>query len=83
MSARFELLSQMTMIVDFAVEDNPTRMVFVAEWLSASCQVDDGKSPMTERGLPIGKNTATVRASVPQPIGHRTDGLAHFVAQGT
>jgi hypothetical protein len=83
MSVRFELLAEMVMVVDFAVEDNPTRVVFVAEWLAASRDVNDRKSPMPQCGLPISKDTAAVWTPMTQLVRHRPNRRAHLIAQRT
>src|SRR5262245_36767065 len=43
-----ELRAQFTVVVDFPVEDNLDRAIFIAEGLSAAGQIDNGKTPMNK-----------------------------------
>ena len=56
MPARFEIGSQLTVVVDFAVEDDPHRFVFVGERLMAGAQVDDRETAKAECGREAGVN---------------------------
>jgi hypothetical protein len=47
-TSRLERVSQLTMVVHFAVEDDPDRSVFIRQRLLAAGAVDDGKPPMGE-----------------------------------
>ena len=48
MAGSFQPGSQLTEVVDFAVEDNPHGVVFVAQGLPATGPVDDGQTPMPQ-----------------------------------
>src|SRR5262245_33764685 len=43
-----ELGAQFTVVVDFPVEDNLDRAIFIAERLSTAGQIDNGKTPMNK-----------------------------------
>ncbi len=81
MAARLELLPQIAVVVDLAVEDDPDAAVLVLHRLMAAGAVDDGQPAVTERGVRIGKHPAAVRAAVPEAIGHRIDRGANIGVQ--
>ena len=49
MAARFEILAQLTEIVDLAIEDHADGLVLVEDRLAASGKVDDGEPPHAQR----------------------------------
>ena len=70
MAARLELLPELAVVVDLAVEDDPDAAVLVLHRLMAAGAVDDGQPAVTERRVRIGKHAAAVRAAVPEAVGH-------------
>ncbi len=70
---RNQIGAQVVMVVDLAVEDDPARVVFVADRLVAAGAVDDRETPEAEnRRLRLVKPIA-VGAAVIHRVGHRTD----------
>src|SRR5690349_15083280 len=74
------------MVIDFAVEDDPDRLVFISERLMAAGHVDDRQSPMAEGDawqstvarqhfVFTGVAACIVRAAVTQHIGHARERL--------
>jgi hypothetical protein len=67
---RFELLSELAVIVDFAVEDDPGRLVFAMDRLMPGRQIDDAQPahPETCPGLDV--DPLVVRATMPYDLAH-------------
>ena len=81
-SPRFQFGPQRSVIVDFAVEDDPQAIV-VGHRLGAARQIDDGQAAMTERDMVVSKIAGAVWSPVTDAGCHGFDGLAHQRAQGT
>ena len=73
MPASFELPAQLLVIVDLAVAHEPDRALGVGERLAAPQQVDDGQSPMTERGGTVPVDALAVGAAVHERGQHPGD----------
>ena len=70
MALRFKMPANIGMVVDFAVEDDPDRSVFVREWLLAGAQVDDAQSPMRESGKGVDVQAGFVRTAMLEDVAH-------------
>ena len=70
-----QVVAQLAVVVDLAVEDDPHRAVLVGHRLITAGAIDDRETTMTERhpgGLEL---RATVRTAVIQAVGHGFDGV--------
>ena len=70
MATLLELLAQLPIIINFAVEYQPCRAVFVRDWLRASIQVDNTEPAHAQRGIVVQVIPFRVRpAMLKQPTG--------------
>jgi hypothetical protein len=65
-----QFVSQNSKIVDFAVVYDDDRPVVVAQWLLATCQVDDRKSPMGESDTGLDVHSTLVGTSMQLHLVH-------------
>ena len=84
MAALFESGLNFAVVVDFAVEGDPDRFVFVGEGLMTAAEIDDGETSLAEDGTggALGKirdegivETAIVGTAMDEDVGHRADDL--------
>src|SRR5262245_30080648 len=68
-----ELLAQLEVVVNLAVEDDLYAAVFVAERLLAGSEVDDGQSSMSEADTGADPETLSVRPAMGDAICHRLE----------
>ena len=61
MAPRLEIGPQFLVVVDFAVEGDPNRLIFIGERLQARDQIDDREPPETERGTGLSQSGTTIR----------------------
>ena len=80
-SARLEIAPQLEVVVDFAVEHDPDRPVFVGHRLLAAGAVDDGQAAVAKREPGRVMNSAAVRTAMVQAVGHRADGARYVRRQ--
>ncbi len=66
-----QAIPQRVVVVDLAVERDPTRAVLVGERLFAAGAIDDCQTAMAERHEVVAKEAVTVRATVSQRLRHR------------
>ncbi len=66
-----EKVAQALVVVDFAIEDDPERPVFVRDRLMASLDVDDGEPPRGEPGPGVEEGSFIVRTAVGDRSRHR------------
>src|SRR5215469_1949953 len=59
-----ELLAQRGMVVDFAIEHDPERVVFITERLMASREIDDAQAPHANPGTAFRVDAFIVRAAM-------------------
>jgi len=71
-----EIPPHVLMIVDFSVEDNLKRAMFVRNRLITSGAIDDRQTSMTECGVGIHVVAVSVRPAVRQGRAHPSDGSA-------
>src|SRR5216684_5233467 len=71
MPARNQLVPQVAVAVDLAVEGDPDRRVFVAHRLVTAGHVDDAEAANTEAERSAQVNALVVRAAMSQALGHR------------
>jgi len=75
-ASSFELTANFRVIVDFSVENNPHRAIFVAHRLGGGFgKIDDGEPSMPETNAPVPGNPSarTVRSSMFHRIAHPID----------
>jgi hypothetical protein len=91
-AGRLQLLADCDIVVDFAVADEPDSPFGVAQRLTAACQIDDRKPPVTERHICVAVHTLAIRAPVGEglqhsaqvaPIGVESAENAHYAAHTT
>jgi hypothetical protein len=70
MATGFELFAQLDEVVNLAVEDDLLGAIFVADWLGASLDVDDGQPEMPQANLTVDEATLPVRAAMSQDVSH-------------
>src|SRR5262249_1882999 len=68
-----ELSSELGIVVDLAVEDDPHRAVFVRDGLVSVREVDDAQPAHAERDAPAEMNALVVRPTMRHPAAHRAD----------
>jgi hypothetical protein len=69
-TARKQSLTQLRIIVDFAIKDDPNRAVLVGERLGACAQVDDRKPKMAETNRTAKIYAPSIRATMTHDIEH-------------
>ena len=82
-AARLEIAPELEVVVDFPVEHNPDRPVFVGHRLLAAGAVDDGQPAVAEREPRCAMNSSAVRTAMKQPVRHGPDGVTHVWGQIT
>src|SRR5512134_2315203 len=70
MSVFLQVAAQLLIIVDFAIKDDPDRLVFVGNGLLSAFQIDNGESPRGQPGSVRQVKSILIRAPV-------SDGLVH------
>ena len=83
MAARLEIAPQLVVVVDFSVEDDPDRPVFVGHRLIAAGAVDNGQPAVAEREPRRAVNSSAVRTAMNQSVRHGADGVTHVWGQIT
>src|SRR5215469_2374761 len=73
MSLRLQLLTQITIVVNFTVKHDPNRLVLIRDRLLARLQIDDAQSPHPDSHLTLNAVTKVIRSSVDECVAHRTD----------
>jgi hypothetical protein len=48
MSTRFEVRSQLAVVVDLAIEDDPNGFIFIGQRLMTGAQIDDRQPPKSQ-----------------------------------
>jgi len=80
-AATFERGAQMREIVDFAVEDDAHRAVFVEHRLVAAGEINNAQPAHAQHGAGFGQHTPVVRATMDHFREHGTDArFGHFAA---
>jgi hypothetical protein len=77
-SFRLEILSQVPVIVDLAVEYDPDATIFVAERLMAGLYVDDAEAAHRQSGIFLDKESVVVRPAVNDLPVHRFQSVAIY-----
>ena len=75
MAARFEVLAQLGIVVNFAVQHHPQRSIFIRERLMAAGQVDDAQAAKSEAEPGVGENTFIIGTAMNDRLGHAMDEL--------
>src|SRR5437867_1339213 len=74
--------SQFSLVVDFAIESDPNRTVFIRHWLMAAPEVHDGKTPMPKTHRFADPRASIVGTSMHHGITHRDHlRLVHALVQ--
>ena len=76
MPARFQPPAQLAIIVDFAVEDELDRAVFVTKRLIAAGDVDDLEPPHRQTDSPVDEVARAIGTAMRQRIVHASQQLA-------
>src|SRR5262245_66019684 len=71
-AAGFQLASQLTEVVDLAIEDHGDPGALVRHRLIAGYQVDDCQTPVPEADRPAAEKSVSVGATVRENSGHRS-----------
>jgi hypothetical protein len=69
-AASFELVAEIGVVVDFAIERNVQSLVFVSHRLMAGRYVDDTQSAVTQADIPVDKKTCVIRPAMSNNITH-------------
>jgi len=79
--ARFELLSQLQEIVNFAVKHDPYTPVFIVDGLPPAGKINDAEPPHAQTDGPLGIDAFIVRPAVHDGLAHAMDvgSLNHFI----
>ncbi len=77
--------SQIEVIVEFPVQDDPNATVLVGHGLRPARQVDDTEPPMPERHRPAARQVEprTIGTPVAQPVGQGFDQQPHVISRVT
>src|SRR5437773_2802730 len=70
MPASFKLRSQLTMVIDLAIEDNPDRPVFVGHGLVSARQVDNAQAAKTKPHRTQNEFTPVIGAPMTDSVRH-------------
>ena len=70
MAARFQIRTQLLVVVDLAVANEQDGLVGVEQRLTTAFQVDDGQSAMAQDGVRIELHAFAVGATVAQRVQH-------------
>ena len=75
MAARFQILAQLGIIVNFAVEHHPELAVFIRERLMPAGQIDDAQAAETQAQASVDENAFIIRAAMNDGFVHPMDEL--------
>jgi hypothetical protein len=82
MASLFQRRTQFAVVVDFAVECDPDRVVFVRHGLAAAAGIDYGQSAMAQTDRTVNQNAGAVRPAMNERIPHRRQlRLVHAAVQ--
>src|SRR5258705_8087801 len=70
-SAPFEILAYLTIVVDFAVEDCGYTLVFVVDGLFTGNQIDDCKATHSQRRTIYSQQPFGIRSAMNHALAHR------------
>jgi hypothetical protein len=69
-TAGTQVVAQLAIVVDFAVEDDPDRAVFIANRLMTAREVDDAQPSHPQRDTIVHEHTFIVRTPMPDDLAH-------------
>jgi hypothetical protein len=72
-TASFELRPQGSVVVDFAIENDPKRAVLVTDGLMASREVNDAEAAHAEANGAVGVDAVVIRSAMGHDIAHPPD----------
>src|SRR5262249_36953708 len=72
---RQQVAPKLLIVVNFPVEDDPDRAIFIAHRLMAGREVNDAEPSHPDPGAPIHINAVIVRPAMADPVTHRSDAL--------
>ena len=72
-AALLELGAQLLEVVDFAVEDDPDRLVGIGHRLMAAGEIDDRQPPEAEADRTLHEVALVIRAAMGDRISHQPD----------
>jgi hypothetical protein len=70
MSGFLQLLPELDMVVDFAVESDDQCIIRCPHWLSSASKIHDRETPMPEKDLVSDPESVAIRTAMTHPIGH-------------
>jgi hypothetical protein len=70
MAALDQVFAQFGKVVDFPVEDDPNRPIFIKNWLVTARKVDDAKSPHPQPRTVLDEKTFVIRAPMHDCLAH-------------
>src|SRR4051794_24945694 len=73
MATSYKLFAKFEMIVNFAIEHNPQRLVFIADRLMSSLQVNNAETPHSQSSRAVEVESLVIRAAMYHHAAH----LAH------
>ena len=76
MASGFEISTQLLMVVDFAVKDDPDVFVFVGQGLMPGLEVDDAKPAHGKADASFHEETAIIRTAMNDLIIHGSQAFA-------
>src|SRR5262245_38185291 len=71
MAALFQSGTQVAVVIDFAVENNPYRSVFIRHRLMSAAQVHNGQTTVSQPDAAIQVQAGVIRPSMCQSVAHR------------
>src|SRR5262245_65641028 len=70
MAALFQSGTQVSVVIDFAVENNPYRSVFIRHRLMSAAQVHNGQSTVSQPDAAIQVQAGVIRPPMCQSVAH-------------
>src|SRR5215475_6835583 len=70
MAARFQLGTQVAVVVDFAVENDPDAVVFVRHRLATAAQIHNGQTTVSQPDAVAQIQSRVIRPSMRQSVTH-------------
>ena len=70
MTASAQLVAQLTVVVDFSIEDEGDRLVFVGERLIATGDINDAQTAHGQADIAVDEVAGAIRTAMPQPVVH-------------
>ena len=68
-----QIAAKLLIVIDFAVEHDPYRTVFIRNRLMTGVEIDNAQAPHADRAIAIYVIAFVIRTAMPDRIAHRPD----------